>query len=76
MSNRQYWGRDEYEENSLEAHRDFMIARDGTFGRPDLDQGPRELSENALERARAAMTFGPRDHRFANLVNLFSRMLR
>ena len=74
MSGRNYWGRDEYEENSLEAHRDFMVARDGEYGHPSIIQPPRHLSEGALERARAAMTFGPRHHRFANLVARFSRL--
>jgi hypothetical protein len=48
----------------------------GEWGRPDMDQGPRELSEGALERARAALTFGPRDHRFANLVARFNKFMR
>ena len=73
---RNYWGCDSYEENSLEAYRDFMVAPDGTYGRPDLDQGPRDLSEGAIERARAALTFGPRDHRFANWVARFNRCMR
>ena len=42
---------------------------------PSIDQGPRELSEGALERARAMMTFGPRDHRFQRLVSLFGRFM-
>ena len=77
MSNH-YWGRDDgaYEENSLEAHRDFMVAPDGTYGHPSIDQGPRHLGEGTIDRARAALTFGPRDHRFANLVARFNNFMR
>ena len=75
MSNRHYWGRDSYEENSLEAYRDFMVAPDGTYGHPSIDRGPRELSEGWFEKARAAMTWGS-DARFANLVARFGRAMR
>ena len=34
----------------------------------------RRWAWGAIERARAMMTFGPRDHRFANLVARFSRL--
>ena len=76
MSDRHFWGRDSYEENSLEAYRDFLVAPDGTYGHPSIIQPPRDLSEGALERARVAMTFGLRDHRFTNLVARFRRVMR
>jgi hypothetical protein len=75
MSDRHYWGRDSYEENSLEAYRDFMVAREGTYGRPDLDQGPRNMSAGAIERARAMMTWGS-DSRLRSLAAQFNKFLK
>ena len=73
---RNYWGRDDgYEQNSLEAYRDFMVAPDGTYGHPSRDLGPRELSDGALERARAALTFSGPDTRFSNIMRRFSRFM-
>ena len=75
MSNRNYWGRDEYEAKFLEAYRDFMVAPDGTYGHPSRDQGPRELSDGALERARAMMTWGS-NGRFERLVARFNTFMK
>ena len=73
MSRRHYWGRESYEENSLEAHRDFMVAPDGTYGHPSIDRGPRHASDGLIERARAALRWG-NDTRFSGLVARFSRL--
>ena len=52
-----------------------MIAPDGTFGHPSLDQGPRHLSDgNAEDRTRAALSWG-NDARFLGLVARFSRLV-
>ncbi len=51
----------------------FYVVPPGTFGRPDLDQGPRQPNERWLERAREALNFGS-DHRFEMLASRFSRM--
>ena len=71
-----YWGRDELEENSLEAHRDFMIAPDGTYGHPSINQGPRQASDGLIDRARAALTFSRGDGRFEMLMSRFARRMR
>ena len=52
---------------------DFAIAPPGTFGRPDIDQGPRQPSEGWLDRARAVLSFGS-DTRFRGLVARFQRL--
>ena len=46
----------------------------GEWGRPDIDQGPRQASPDLIERAMAAYEFTLPDTRFANLASRFSRL--
>ena len=53
---------------------DFYVVPPWTFGRFDIDQGPRQPDEGWLARAQEALTFSRVDTRFASLVSRFSRM--
>lgn len=47
----------------------------GEWGRPDIDQGPRQASPDLIERAMVAYSFGS-NHRFEALVRRFNWFMR
>ena len=51
----------------------FYCAAHGTYGHPDIVQGPRHASDGLLDRARQALSWGA-DTRFGGLVARCSRL--
>jgi hypothetical protein len=66
------WDRIREHEDGL-LYDSFYCAPRGSYGHPDIDQGPRHANDGLLDRAREALSFG-NNGRFERLVACVSKM--